>query len=170
MNDEENKKQSRLVAVLREGVSLVQMVFFKELRDVLKQHHPDKNQPTVSKLAGAITNELFGTPNPDPQFVAFLQENRAAIEQEMLGLATNLHHLRRYITDALRIQTLCDHQEGLESPETLATAEKLGVLLKEREIPLPSSFMTSVRELGEKHQLIIAPVQISPEEEQSIIH
>ena len=50
------------------------------------------------------------------------------------------------------------------------TAEALGVLLKDRDLPLPSSFMTLVRGLGEQYQLVVAPVEISPEEDQSLLH
>jgi len=165
-----SRKQSKLIAVLREGVAVVQMVFFKELKQHLEKYHPQMDEAWRSLLAGAITNELFGTPNPDPKFMRFWQENKAIIEQEMLGLAANLPELRRYITDALRVQVLCDNQEGTDSAEVLTYAAQLGILIKERNIPLPSTFMTLVRGLGELHQLIIAPVWISPEEDQSLVH
>jgi len=148
----------------------VQMVFFKEIRSHLGRQYPDKDVPTISMLAGALTNELFGTPNPEPKFIQFMQANQAIIEQELLGLAANLPHLRRYLTDALRIQTLCDNQEGVQSAPSLITADKLGVLLKDRDVPLPSAFMTSVRELGALHQLIIPPAQISPEDDRELVH
>ena len=170
MGENRSKKQSRLVAVLREGVSIIQMIFFKEVKTHLHNTHRDKDQKTISMLAGAITNELFGSPNPEPTFTRFLQEQQAVIEQEMLGLCVNLSHLRRHITDALRIQALCDNQEKREQSNALVIADKLGILLKEREVPLPSTFMSMVREIGEQHQLIIAPVQISPDEDRSIIH
>jgi hypothetical protein len=163
-------KQSKLVAVLREGVAVVQMVFFKELKTHIEKNYPQVDEARRSMLTGAITNELFGTPNPDPKFKQFCQENKAVIEQEMLGLAANLPELRRYITDALRVQVLCDNHEGKDSAEILTYADKLGILLRERDIPLPSTFMTLVRGLGELHQLIIAPVWISPEEDQSLVH
>ena len=170
MDADSSTKQSKLVAVLREGVAVVQMVFFKELKQHLKKNHPQMDEARRSMLAGAITNELFGTPNPDPKFMQFWQENKAIIEQEMLGLAANLSELRRYITDALRVQVLCDNQEGKDCTDVLTYADKLGILLRERDIPLPSTFMTLVRGLGELHQLIIAPVWISPEEDQSLVH
>ena len=170
MSEEKNSKQSRLIPVLREGVSVIQMIFFKEVRDRLLATHRDKDTKTVSMLAGAITNELFGTPNPDPTFARFLAEQQATIEQEVLGLSVNLPHLRRPLTDALRIQALCDNQEGLDQSNALVIADKLGMLLKDREIPLPSTFMTMVREIGAQHQLIIPPVQISSDEDRSIVH
>jgi len=170
MTEQPTEKQSRLIGVLREGVSLVQMVFYKEVKDLLIEHHPEQDIKTLLMLAGAITNELFGTPNPDPAFVAFRREHRTLIEEEMAGLAENLPQLCPSITDALRVQTLCDSQEGIEDAEVLNTAESLGILVKDRTLPLPSTFMTQVRGLGEKYQLIIAPVQISPEDDQSLAH
>ncbi len=170
MSSEQTDRQSRLIGALREGVSLVQMVFFKEVRTLMGKHHPELDSKGHLMLAGAITNELFGTPNPEPKFVAFRQEHRKLIEQEMNGLAHSLPHLRNGITDALRVQALCDNQEGIDDPGVLQAAEALGLLVRERNLPLPSSFMTLVRGLGEQYQLIIAPVQISPEDDQSLLH
>ena len=68
------------------------------------------------------------------------------------------------------MQTLCDNQEGVEDPGVLQAAEALGVLAKDRNLPLPSAFMTLVRGLGEQYQLVVAPVQISAEEDQSLLH
>ncbi|MEJ2058001.1 MAG: hypothetical protein P8X39_09220 [Desulfofustis sp.] len=169
-NRPQTEKRSRLIRALREGVSLVQMVFFKEIRTLLNQNHPDMDDEKQLMLAGAITNELFGTPNPEPRFVSFRQEHQAIIEEEMSGLAANLPHLCSCLTDALRVQALCDNQEGLEDPGVLRAAEALGLLVKERNLPLPSAFMTLVRGLGEQYQLIIAPAQISPEDDRSMVH
>jgi hypothetical protein len=170
MSEEDNSKQSQLVGALREGVAVIQMILFKELRASLQTRHSDSEQMTVSMLAGAITNELFGTANPEPKFIQFRQDNRAVIEQELLGLATQLPEMRRLVTDALRIQALCDNQEGIQDDNSLVVADKLGVLLKEREIPLPSTFMSMVREVGKEHELIIPPVPISAEDDQSLSH
>jgi hypothetical protein len=170
MSEQPTVEQSKLIGALREGVALVQMVFFKEIKVILEKKHPDKDLSSYLMLAGAITNELFGTPNPEEKFVAFRQENRALIEEEMSGLAESLPHLRNSLTDALRVQTLCDNQEGIDDPGVLQTAEALGVLVKDRNLPLPSSFMTLVRGLGEQYQLVVAPVEISPEEDQSLLH
>lgn len=146
------------------------MIFFKELRASLQDRHADAEQMTVSMLAGAITNELFGTTNPEPKFTEFRQDHRATIEQELLGLAVLLPRMRRLVTDALRIQALCDSQEGVQDDNSLVIADKLGILLKEREIPLPSAFMTLVREVGKDHELIIPPIPISAEDDQSLTH
>lgn len=168
MSKQPSEQQSRLIGVLREGVSLVQMVFYKEVKDLLVKHYPEKDIKTLLMLAGAMTNELFGTPNPNPKFVAFRQEHRTLIEDELGSLTANLPQLCPYVTDALRVQTLCDNQEGTEDPGVLQTAESLGILVTDRNVPLPSAFMTLVRGLGEQYQLIIAPVKISPEDDQSL--
>lgn len=170
MSGETSEKQSQLVAVLREGVSVVQMIVFKEIRAGLAAKYLDKDTPYVSMLAGAITNELFGSRNPEEKFAHFRKENWAVIEQELLSLAKEHSQLRTPLTDALRIQALCDNQEGGDSSATLTRADELGILVTDRDIPLPSSFMTFIRTLGEQHNLIIPPVQISPEEDKQIVH
>lgn len=170
MSTDEYQKKSQIVAALHEGVAVVQMVFFKELRLQVGKRYPDMEQQAQLMLTGAITNELFGTPNMETRFVQFRENNKAIIEQELLGLAVNITQLRRYITDALRVQTLCDSHEGLDDTGVLEAADKIGILLKERDIPLPSVFMTFVRGLGEQYQLIIPPVQISAEDDSAMIH
>ncbi|PIE66294.1 MAG: hypothetical protein CSA26_01235 [Desulfobacterales bacterium] len=169
MSNDENLKKSRLISALREGVAVIQMVFFKELRTMITERHPDWQSSIQAMLAGAVTNELFGTPNPEPRFETFRKDYQAEIEQILLGLAKDLPRLRPYLTDALRIQVLCDSQEGKNDPTILTQAKKIGLLLNERDIPLPSVFMTLVRGLGEQHQLIIAPTGIT-EQDDTIIH
>ncbi len=145
------------------------MILFKELRTLLGKKYCDKDIIYLSMLAGAITNELFGSKNPERKFRIFREENRALIEQELLALAQELPVLRPNITDALRIQTLCDNQSGVDSTINLTKADGLGILERGRDIPLPSTFMTTVRTLGEQHGLIIPPVLITPEEDRSVV-
>ncbi len=168
-NSQNTQKKSQLITSLREGVAVVQMVFFKELRSQLSQKYPDKKTSYHSMLTGAIVNELFATQNPEAKFHLFRQENLGVIEQELIDLGKNLPEFRPNLTDALRVQTLCDQQEGGESSNVLLNAEELGILIKDRELPLPSTFMTRIRMLGEQHGLTIAPVQIT-EEDDTIIH
>ncbi len=163
-------KNSQLIITLREGVGVLQMILFKELRSHLSQQFPDKDVTYHSMLTGAIINELFDSQNPEEKFQKFRKENLAVIEQELLGLAQNLPALRPILTDALRVQTLCDHQEGNDNSKCLVYAEELGILISERELPLPSTFMTRIRSIGEQYGLTIPPVQITPEEDNSIIH
>lgn len=170
MNTETAQQKSQLLAVLREAVGLVQMVLFKELRASLAQKMPDLGGTELSLLAGSITNEVFGTPNNEEKFARFRLENWGIIEQELLTLNIMLPHLSGCVTDALRVQTLCDNQQGVDSSPTLARAKELGILVEDREIPLPSSFMKMIRELGEQHKLVIPPAQISPAQDMPLVH
>lgn len=169
MTNESPEKKSQLLAVLREGISVVQMVVFKEVRTELTTKFRDKDAKFQSLLAGAITNELFGTPNSEGKFLKFRDENKAIIEQELLSLKEDYPTLLAPLTDALRVQALCDNQDGLDGSVILARAKELGFLLLDRDVPLPSAFMTMVRMLGEQYSLIIPPVQINPEQDK-IIH
>ena len=157
MSTENEQKKSQLIGALREGVAIVQMVFFKEMKNLIDTKKQELDAKSRSMLAGAVTNELFGTPNPEPLFQQFRERHRADIEQILLGLADDLPMLQSYITDALRVQTLCDSQEGKEDATVLAAADKCGILIKDRDVPLPSVFMTLARGLGQKYQLIIPP-------------
>lgn len=170
MSNDTPEKQSQLIAALREGVSLVQMIFFKEIRAGLAGKYPDREAAFLSMLAGAIANDVFGTANPEEKFVDFHRTHRGIIEQELLGIKDEHTSILPALTDALRIQALCDNQQGGDGTGILALANELGILLVDREIPLPSSFMTLTRDLGEQHNLIIAPVQITPEQDQGMVH
>lgn len=167
--DTPEQKASRLIPVLREGVAVIQMIFFKELKAVMEKKHPDKDVAARTMLTGAITNELFGTQNPEAKFREFCQNHRGEIEQEMISLPQELAEFTPYLADALRIQMLCDHQEGLNSEDVLKLAESCRILPKDRELPLPSTFMETVRKLGKEHNLIIPPVEINQDEEQTLL-
>lgn len=170
MTDETTQKKSQLIHALREGVGLIQMILFKEVRNHLEKKISVMDSGNLSLLAGSITNEVFGTPNPEERFARFRKENWGAIEQELLGLKDHLGQFCDPLTDALRVQTLCDHQEGTDNSTTLIKAKEIGILNEDREIPLPSVFMTTVREIGQTYNLITAPVQISPDDDKSLIH
>lgn len=169
MSNKETENTSQLTSVLREGVSVVQMIIFKELRTAMAASYPERDPAFISMLAGAVTNELFGTPNDEERFLKFRTDNKAVIEQEILAFCSTHPKLLAPLTDAVRVQTLCDSQEGVDSSQFLTRANELGYLQVDREVPLPSAFMTLVRDLGEEHNLIIPPVQITPEQDK-IIH
>ena len=163
--------KSQLIPVLREGLSVVQMVVFKELRTGLAQKHPAGEPSFISMLAGAVTNEIFGPPNPELRFVEFRRDNWGLIEQELLSLPAEKPELCAPITDALRVQALCDSQEGLgDDPAPLTRADALGILIRDRDVPLPSTFMTMVRDLGSQYNLITPPVPTETIQEQGQIH
>ncbi len=171
MPKETTESRSQLIPVLREGLSVIQMILFKEIRQGLACKYPSREPAFLSMLAGAVTNELFGSPNPEEKFVRFRQGNRGIIEQELLGIQTEKPELRAPLTDALRVQALCDSQEGIgEDTVALIRADELGILIRDRDIPLPSTFMTMVRELGKQHNLIVPPAQISTEQDRQMLH
>ena len=170
METDTTKKKSQLIRSLREGVGIIQMVFYKDVRTRLMQKRPELDKEHLVMLAGSIVNEVFGTQNPAEKFARFRHKNWGDIEQELLNIKEESADLCPLLTDALRIQTLCDHQEGSDSSATLVQAKQLGFLQQERDIPLPSSFMVSVRALGKIHNLLLPPLQITPEQDDSIIH
>lgn len=170
MTEDTKQIPTKLIAVLREGISVIQMVLFKELRTLFTEKHPERDVTNRAMLTGAIINKLFGTENPEEKFKKFNSENKGVIEQELLGLSAQFPELLGNLSDALRVQVLCDNMEGENSEHLLSQAEELNILLKDRELPLPSTFMTLIRRLGEKHGLTIAPVQITPEDDKAVIH
>ncbi len=169
MDQENDKKNSRLIPILREGIAVIQMIFFKELKTVVTKNHPDLEASVLTMLAGAITNELFGSHNPEEKFQKFRNKYQGTIEQELLSLSDELPQLTAPLADALRIQTLCDNQEGVDSAHVLKQADSFGMLPQDRDIPMPSAFMETVRTLGSVHKLIIPPVDIDETEEKNFL-
>jgi hypothetical protein len=155
--------ESKLAPVLREGVQLVKMVFFKELKGRLTLTHGQKGDPYISRLSGAVVNELFGTPSNEEPFLSFAKENASVIQDTLSGVAADHSDLLPALTDALRVQFLCDSREGIDSQDLLTRARELNILDLDRDIPLPKNFMTFVRQLGVAHSLL-QPLNI-PEEE-----
>jgi hypothetical protein len=144
---------NRLIPVLREGIHIIKMILFKMLKDGLAARHPDREQAYINKLAGAVTNGLFGTPNREEPFLSFATTNEILIDEELKRIAAEFPEMKIPLTDALRVQFLCDSQEGFENLSLLANAKELGILILEREIPLPDHFMTSARRLGEEYNM-----------------
>ncbi|MDI9570547.1 MAG: hypothetical protein QM278_07470 [Pseudomonadota bacterium] len=149
--------ENRLLPILREGVDVIKMVLFKKLREGLTERYPERERLFVNQLAGATINELFGTPNREAPFLSFRIANRARIETELAGLAGDYPELRAPLSDALRVQFLCDSREGLENPALLTRADALGILIRDREVPLPDTFMNLARALGEEHGITLPP-------------
>lgn len=170
MTEEKTLQKSELIVVLREGVAVVQMVLFKELRTMFGVKYKEEDPTYRSILAGAIINKLFGVENPAEKFQEFNRKNHAVIEQELLSLAEQFPQLQSNITDALRVQTLCDDQEGEGATQVLRQAEELGILIKDRELPLPSTFTTLIRMLGEEHGLTIAPTEVTSKDDNTLVH
>lgn len=154
--------ESKLLPVLREGVNVVKMIFFKRLQDFLTEKYPDRDKDFTNKLAASLINDLFDTPNPEEPFAGFAKANKTIIEKELKTVAANFEDLRIPLTDALRVQVLCDHQEGVDNSAVLARAVELNILLVDRDLPLPHSFMHLVRKLGGAYGFILPPLNEEP--------
>lgn len=148
---------SKLLPILREGIDVIKMVFFKKLQGHLREKYPARDKEFVNKLAAIVINDLFGIQNTGEPFASFVVANKAIIEEELKGVAENFEELRIPLTDALRMQVLCDHQEGVDTSPVLARAKELNVLLVDRDLPLPHTFMHLVRRLGSTLGLLIPP-------------
>ena len=101
-----------------------------------------------------VVNDLFGTPAQDKESLEFASEHLDVVEKELRAIAENVPEMLSFLTDALRMQTLCDHEEGVNSLPTLLRAKAVGVLQEERAVPMPSTFMLAVRQLGSTHGLL----------------
>lgn len=143
-----------MIPVMREAVTLVQVILFGELKKNIGRKYQDLPEQDHKRLAGAVVNSLFGASASDPETAAFAGGNRELIETELRNVATDLPDLLPHLTDALRMQTICDEQEGINSVPTLLMARTLGVLQEDRDLPMPSTFMLSVRKLGARYGLL----------------
>ncbi|MDH3346744.1 MAG: hypothetical protein OEM02_01400 [Desulfobulbaceae bacterium] len=162
-DNQENGEQldSKLIPPLREAIDMVRMVLYDALRKDLEQRESDLSSSEIKLLAGAVVNSLFGTPNPEGEAAAFVVANRERVEDELRGVSERFPKYCGYLTDTLRMQVICDNQEGGNSLPSLLMARALGILKEERPLPMPSSFMITVRALGAQCGLL---VPMSPSE------
>jgi hypothetical protein len=145
---------SKVIPVMREAVATVQLVLFGQLKEKLTGKYPDWNPGEFRRLVGCVVNDLFGTPARDKESLEFAREHIDVVEKELRAMADNVPDMLSFLTDALRMQTLCDHEEGVNSLPTLLRARAVGVLQEERAVPMPSTFMLAVRQLGSTHGLL----------------
>lgn len=164
---QEEKLDNRVIPVMRDAVALVQMVLFRELKEKLAEKYSDLSQDEYRRLIGCIVSDIFGTPAQDPESVQFARRHIETVEAELKALAGNVPDILPHLTDSLRMQTLCDREEGINTLPTLLRARALGVLQEDRSIPLPSTFMIFVRQLGAGYGLV-EPMQANeqPSEQQ----
>lgn len=150
MSEEINRE---FIPSLREGVDVVRMIFFKNMKEYLAGKYPEEDQEHSGLCAAAVMNELFGTPNPQEKFAGFAAENQKRISRELNNISAEFPELCIPLTDALRIHFLCNQQEGIagDHEATLRRARDLGVLLEDREVPLPKGFMELVGRLGKAY-------------------
>jgi replicative DNA helicase len=152
---------SQLIPVMREAVMTVQMIVFKVLKASVHDRYVDQIEPYHTQLAGAVINNLFGTQPLDAAVAVFATSNRHLVERELRELSNCCGSLIPVLTDALRMKTICDNQEGIHSIPSLLMAKALGLLLEDRPLPLPSTFMMQVRHLAAEHGLV-EPMQAAP--------
>ncbi len=157
-NTYQDKQMDReFIQTLREGIDIVRMVFFIRMRDHLMGNHPERGKKFSQMLAGAILNELFGIQNPEKEFAAFASKNASLIQEELRNVPKNFEDLLIPLTDALRMHFLCNHQDGMPdySLAVLAKAKDYGILLEERNAPLPKGFMEMVYRVGKAYGLVV---------------
>ncbi|MFZ5569734.1 MAG: hypothetical protein ACOZF0_04990 [Thermodesulfobacteriota bacterium] len=154
--------ESKLIPVLREGVTVVKMILYKELKPYLTSKYPDRD---AAMLAGAVINDIFGTPNPEARFLRFVADNRFIIQTEIDGFASRFDSLRLPLTDALRVQFLCDSQEGMGNEGILTRAREANILMVDRDVPLPKFFMNLVRRLGVAYRILAPQANTPPGED-----
>jgi len=150
----EEKLDNRVIPVMREAVALVQMVLFRELKEKLGEKYSAWRPEEYSRLIGCIVSDIFGTPSQDAGTAQFARRHLDTVEEELRALAGSLPEILPYLTDALRMQTLCDREEGKNTLPTLLRARALGILQEDRTIPLPSTFMILIRRLGAEYGLL----------------
>ena len=142
------ESENKLLPILREGIDVVKMVLFRKLKTDFSVRYAENGPEFVSRLTGAVLNDLFGTVNRAEPFASFADAQQNAIAFEVRNIPALHGELLPILTDALRIQFLCDAQEGVDDSTVLEHALTVGVLISEREVPLPAPFIDSVRKLG----------------------
>ena len=112
----------QLVPTLREGIDVIKMVLYRELKHLLLLKHRDPVY--VNNLTSAVVNELFGIMHPGTVIESFSRANQDAVEKTFQIISAKLDHLKIPLTDALRIQFLCDSHEGMDSTAVLEKADE----------------------------------------------
>jgi len=140
--------ESKLAPILREGIEIVKVILFMKLRDHLRQRHCERGNDFVLHVTAAVVNDLFGVQNQEATFMEFIETNHRVIDEARAMVGTELAALRIPLTDALRTMVLCDYHDGHDSSHLLQQAQDKGILLVERDLPLPNQFIDLVRRLG----------------------
>jgi hypothetical protein len=147
---------AKVVPVMREAIVMVQMILYRRLREDVQTRYQDWSDQEKTWLAGAVVNNLFGSEAADPEVNVFARKHRELLEQELREIQERVSDLIPHLTDALRMQTICDNHEGIHSIPCLLLAKELGLLDEERVLPMPSTFMIAVRKLGAEYGLVEA--------------
>jgi len=158
--------EPQIVPALREGIDIIKMVLFRELRPLLQARCKQKEPNYANRLAGAVINDLFGVSLVGEAVEDFGNKNQAAVETASSIVATDLEHLRIPLTDALRIQFLCDSHEGIDSTSVLKRAQQKNILIAERDAPMPGAFMNIVRSFGRAYGILENELPTPPADNQ----
>jgi hypothetical protein len=148
------KLDNKVIPVMREAIATVQLILFRELKTRLAAKYASWAPDEYFRLVGCIVNDIFGTPSREKDAARFARLHMDIVEEEMRSLAGTVPGLLPCLADALRMQTFCDYEEGVNSLPTLLRARALGYLQEERTMPMPSTFMLAVRRLGVEHGLL----------------
>ncbi|MDP2104750.1 MAG: hypothetical protein Q8J76_02055 [Desulfobulbaceae bacterium] len=141
--------ESKLIPILREGVEIVKVIFFMDLRDHLRVSQAGWDHDFSSKVTAAVVGDVFGGDHQEGALADFVAAHRQVVDEVRAKVGCELPALRILLTDALRTMVLCDYQEdGRDTSLVLERAREWGILLSERELPLPNSFIDLVRRLG----------------------
>ncbi len=146
--------EPQLVPTLREGIDVIKMILYKELKSLLISRHKDRKSVNVNLLTAAVVNALFGVPHSGPAVETVSRADLDTIERTCRLIAAEFDHLRIPLTDALRIQFICDDLEGFDSSAMLEKAERYEILIVERDVPLPGAFMGIVRSFGRAYGIL----------------
>lgn len=146
--------EPQIVPTLREGIDVIKMVLFRQLKPLLQVQYQHKDANFVKRLTGAVINDLFGVSLVGEGLEAFAQKNQKDVKTASGIIATNLEHFRIPLTDALRIQFLCDSHEGIDSSSVLKRAQQNNILIAERDAPMPGAFMNIVRSFGRAYGIL----------------
>lgn len=149
---------SNLIPVMREGIEVVKMLCFSQLSASLVARHTHQDKKYCSMLTAAVINKIFGTHNSQEPFASFEVENRNIIETEIKDFAVNFAELLIPLTDALRMQFLCDQMDSHGDDQALKFALQNGLLLEERDLPLPHNFIELIRRIGKAIGVIVPPL------------
>lgn len=146
--------EPQIVPTLREGIDIIKMVLFQELKPLLQARTKKTDANYANRLAGAAINDLFGVSLVGEAVEDFAKKNKKAVETASGLIATELAHLKIAVTDALRIQFLCDSHEGIDSTSVLKRARQNNILIAERDAPMPGAFMNYVRSFGRAYGIL----------------
>ncbi len=146
--------EPQIVPTLREGIDLIKVVLFRELKPLLQARFKQQDSSYANRLTGAVINNLFGVSLVGEVVENFAQKNQKAVDTTSKIIATDLEHLKIPLTDALRIQFLCDSHEGIDSTSVLKRAQQKNILIAERDAPMPGAFMNIVRSFGRAYGIL----------------